>query len=234
MKNKIMLIALLLCVPNAVWAEVTQRITWQLNGPPGKLQALVKEGVALQAKINPKVGYELWNGMVHGSNVNRVSLIVFYDDLEHFAQATKREEANEEWSAFMSRFPADLYPTTYVGLANTVVGEGATAIKGGEALAVIVFAPKGSVADLASLVGEAVKIQSRVNPKASISLTATTVAGQNVGGAAVLARYPSLADWAEGVAKLQANEAWREFLQDFPADKYPIVYQGLSRGVAIH
>jgi hypothetical protein len=234
MKKKIMLIALLLCMPNAVLAEVTQRITWQLNGPPGKLQARVKEGVALQAKINPKVGHELWIGMVHGSNVNRMSLIVFYDDLEHFAQATAREEANEEWAAFLSRSPAGLYPTIYVGLSNTVVGEGAAATKGGGALAIIGFAPEGSIADLASFVGEAVKIQSKVNPKASISLTATTIGGQNVGGAAVLARYPSLADWAEGVAKLQASEAWRKFLEDFPADKYPVVYQGLSQGIAIH
>lgn len=229
-----MLLALLLCMPNAVWAEVTQRITWQLNGPPGKLQALVKEGVALQAKINPRIGHELWNGMVHGSNVNRMSLIVTFDDLEHFAQATKRDEASEEWAAFLSRFPGDLYPTTYVGLSNTVVGEGAAAAKGGEALAIIGFAPEGSVAELASLVGEAVKIQSRVNPKASISLVATTVAGQNVGSVAVLAMYPSLADWAEGVAKLQASEAWRKFLEDFPADKYPVVYQGLSQALAIH
>ncbi len=87
----------------------------------------------------------------------------------------------------------------------------------------------GSVEEFVGLVNKAVEIQAKVNPKASIALSVSQISGDNVGGMAVLVRYPSMIDWAQGVAKLEASKAWGEFLAEFPADKYPVVYQGLSQ-----
>jgi hypothetical protein len=59
------------------------------------------------------------------------------------------------------------------------------------------------------------------------------VTGSNVGGGAVLLRYPTMVDWAEGSAKLQASETWGKFIGSFPADDYPIAFQGLSTAIDI-
>ena len=233
MKNKMLILVVLLCIPLTSWAEVTMRIAWELNGPFSELQAVIKEGKALQKKINPKVRHELWGNVVHGANVSSASLLVYYDDFEHYAQARARQFASEEWGEYISRFPADKFPTTYVGLNRTLIGEGRTTAKGGETLAIIAFDAIGSVEDLVGLVNEAAKIQSKVNPKASIGLSVSQVSGENVGGMVVLVRYPSMVDWAQGIAKLEASEAWGEFLANFPEDKYPIVYQGLSQAGSI-
>lgn len=235
MKKAITILAmgLCLCVAGTSWAEVTLRIAWQLNAPIAELQSLVKEGNALQKKINPGVRHELWADTIHGDSGNSASLLVYYDDLEHYAQASAREEASDEWGEFLSRFSEDKFPTNYVGLSRTVVGEGHDAAKGGEALAIIGIDLNGGVEDLASLVQQAVEIQSSVNPKASLRLSVGLIAGSSVGGATVLVRYPTMVDWAEGSAKLQASEAWGKFIASFPADEYPNNYQGLSTAIDI-
>lgn len=234
MKVRMMVLTLLLCLPVAGFAEVVLRIEWQMNGPGSKLQELIKEGTALQGKINPGVRHELWRDDIHGTNVNRMSLLVYYDDLEHYAKAIAKEESNEMWGEFLSRFPVDEFPTTFTGISDTLIGEGRTTAKGGEALAIVLFSINGSTTDLASRVDEARSIQGKVNPKASIALVAGRIAGSSVGGAAVLIRYPSLVDWAEGSEKLRASKEWGDFIQKFPADKYPVVFQGLSRAVNIY
>jgi hypothetical protein len=234
MKVRMMVLTLLLCLPVAGWAEVVLRIEWQVNGPGSELQALIKEGAALQGKINPGVRHELWRDEIHGANVNRMSLLVYFDDLEHYAKAIAKEESNEMWEKYLSRFPADKFPTTFTGLSDTLVGEGRSTAKGGESLAIVVFSLNGSATDLASRVDEARSIQAKVSPKASIALITGRVTGSSVGQAAVLIRYPSLVDWAEGSEKVQASKEWGEFLQKFPVDKYPVIFRGLSRAVNIN
>ena len=233
MKFRMIVLTLLLCLPVAGSAEVVLRIEWQMNGPGSELQALIKEGVALQGKINPGARHELWRDDIHGTSVNKMSLLVYFNDLEHYAKAIAKEESNEMWGKFLSRFPADKFPTTFNGISDVLVGEGRTTAEGGETMSIVGFSLNGSATELASQVAEARSIQSKVNPKASIALLASRVAGSSV-GAAVLIRYPSLVDWAEGSEKLRASEEWGEFLQKFPADKYPVVFQGLSRAVNIN
>ena len=229
MKIRMFVLAILFCTPLTSWAEVTLRIAWDLNESFSELQALVKEGTALQKKINPKVRHELWLDIVHGTGGGSASLLVYFEDFEHYAQAITRENANKDWNKFMSRFPEDKFPTTFVGLSRTLVGGDLSEATGGETLAIIAFDANASVAELAELVEEAAMIQKKVNPKASIRLSASQIAGQSVGGVAVLIRYPSMLDWAQGIAKLEASEDWSEFIENFPADKYPVVYQGLSQ-----
>ena len=224
---------LCLCVAGTSWADVTLRIAWQLNAPMTQLQTLVKEGNALQNKINPGVRHELWSSTVEGDNVNSASLIVYFDDLEHYAQAVAREDSSDEWGEFNSRFPADKFPMTYVGLSRTLVGEEQDTAEGGEALSIIGFRLNGGAEELAAFVRQATEIQSSVNPKASIRLSAGLVAGSNVGSAAVLIRYPTMVDWAQGNAKLQASEAWGKFFATFPTDDYPIAFQGLATAIDI-
>ena len=235
MKKAITIFAMGLClgVAGTSWAEVTLRIAWQLNAPMTELQTFVKEGNALQKKINPGVRHELWSGTVQGNNVNSASLVVYYDDLEHYAQAVAREDSSDEWGEFLSRFPADKFPTTYVGLSRTAVGEGQDTAEGGEAMAILGFELNGGADALAALVGQAKEIQSSVNPKASIRLSVVLVGGSNVGRGTVLVRYPTMVDWAEGGAKLQASEAWGKFIASFPADDYPNAFQGLSTAIDI-
>ena len=229
MKYRTFVLAILLCIPLTSWAEVTLRIAWDLNEPFSELQALVKEGTALQKKINPKVKHELWLDIVHGTGGGSASLLVYYEDFEHYARAITRESASKAWNKFISSFPENKFPTTFVGLSRTLVGGDLSETTGGETLAIIAFDANESVADFTELVSEAVRIQKQINPKASIKLSASQIAGESVGGLAVLIRYPSMLDWAQGVAKLEASEDWREFLENFPADKYPVVYQGLSQ-----
>ena len=159
--------------------------------------------------------------------------MVIYNDLEHYAKATAREQASEEWGEFNSRFPAGKFSTSFVGLSNTLVGAGQEPAKGGEALQIFLFNAAGGVTELASLVEQGAAIQAKVVPKASVRFGVPQVAGPNVGTAAVLVRYPSLVDWAQGDAKLQASEEWGEFLASFPIDRFPIVYTGLSRAVSL-
>ncbi len=135
--KKIMAVAaigLLFLIPVTGWAEVRMRIAWQLGAPLQELQAVIKEGKALQKKINPRVKHELFVNALHGENVNSASLVVIYNDLEHYAKATAREQASKEWGEFISRFPADKFSTSFVGLSNTLVGAGQEPAKGGEAL----------------------------------------------------------------------------------------------------
>ena len=231
--KKIILVIITGLFATSAWGDVTLRIQWQLNDPLSELQALVKEGVALQARINPKVTHTLWVNVVHGENVNSASLVVGYEDLTHYAAATAREEANAEWNAFIARFDAANFPTTFTGLNQVAVGDNATMAKAGEALAIFRFATGGDVGGLTELVNQAAAIQGKVNPKAQISMVVPIVAGDSVGGAAVLTRYPSMVDWAEGGAKLQASEEWGKFIASFPADRYRLTYQGLSQAAAI-
>ncbi len=231
--KKLLLVFITGLFATSAWGDVTLRIQWQLNDPLSELQAFVKEGVALQARINPKVTHTLWVNVVHGENVNSASLVVGYEDLAHYAAATAREEANAEWNAFIARFDAANFPTTFTGLNQVAVGDGATMAKAGDALAIFLFATGGDVGGLTELVNQAAAIQGKVNPKAQISMVVPIVAGDSVGGAAVLTRYPSMVDWAEGGAKLQASEEWGKFIASFPADRYRPMYQGLSQAAAI-
>ena len=100
-------------------------------------------------------------------------------------------------------------------------------------LAILVFNTGGDTAGFAAEVGKAKALQGRINPDAAIGLVVPTLAGDATNSAVVLTRYASMTDWAEGGAKLQASKEWGEFLASFPADKYPIVYQGLSTAASV-
>jgi len=184
----------------------------------------------LQAKINPGVTHELWVNAVHGENVASASLIVRYDDLAHFAESTMREDASQAWNEFIAEFPADKFPITFTGLSQTIYGD-APNIKGGEAMSIFVFTTVGDTAGLAELASQAAEILSRVNPEARMEVVRSTVGGTGTGSAAVLTRYPSLVSWAEGITKQQMSEEWRTFFAAFPAEKYRLVYQGLSQAI---
>lgn len=225
------LLALVFC-PRAL-AELDMRIQWQLDGPLDRLVAFVREGRALQNEINPDVGHELWVDEFHGDNTNSVNLIVRYRDPVHFAEATAREEASAEWQSFVQRFPAERYPTTFVGLNTVLMNDDVPVAKPGTVMTVIVFDARGGQQDLVGLVERGAEIQGRINPKAQISLVAPVMAGDGVGSAVVLVRYPSLEAWAEGQKRTQESEAWAKFIDDFPADRFRIVYQGMSRALDI-
>ncbi len=64
-------------------------------------------------------------------------------------------------------------------------------------------------------------------------MSVPTLAGDNVNGAAVFTRYPSMADWVEGGEKLAASSEWAEFIASFPIDQYSIEYQGLSQAMSL-
>ena len=214
-------------------AEVIMRIQWGLDGPLPELIALVKEGHALQKKINPDVGHELWLNEMHGTNTSRANLVVRYRDAAHFAEATDREDANAEWQSFLEKFPVDRYPTTYVGMSNTLINDEMPIAEPGTVMTVLTFDSRSGQPELVDLIHRAVDIQAKINPKANIRLVSPTLAGDDVGNAVVLVRYPSLADWAEGQKRNQQSDEWGEYTENFPADRYPIVYQGMSRALDI-
>lgn len=212
--------------------KVALRIQWTLDGPLSELQAAIKEGVALQARINPDVDHELWVDEIHGAGGGSASLVVFYRDMEHFAKATAREEADPEWQAYIQAFPADQFPTTYVGMNEVVIDDGDMAAGDGEVLDIFGFDLQGDPAGLAEQVRKAMGIRRKAGLPARISLVMPTLAGPDL-GAAVLARYESLSEFASATEALEANAEWQAFLAEFPADRYPVNYRGLSRSVAI-
>lgn len=232
--KKLFIICMFACwaLPAAA-ATISVRIAFQLNGPLTELQAQVKQGNAIQNKINPGVGRELWANVIHGPNVNSASLVTYYEDMAQYAQAIANQQASSEWGEFIANFPIDRFPITYNGMSQTLVGGDSDLARGGEALVIFGFNTTAGPAGLAERVQQAVEIQSRVNPKATISMSVPTIAGDNVNGAAVFTRYPSLADWAEGGEKLAASSEWAEFIAAFPADQYSIGYQGLSEAVSL-
>ncbi len=215
------------------WGEVSQRLVFDLNGPGPELVAAIQQGNALQAKINPGVRNELWFNTIHGSNVGSASLIITYRDLAHYAEAVENQQASSEWNDFLAGFPGDKFPITFSGLSQVVIDSGAAQATDGSVLAILVFNTGGDMDGFAAEVGKAKALQGRINPGAAIGLVVPTLAGDATNSAVVLARYASMTDWAEGGAKLQASEEWGEFLASFPADKYPIVYQGLSTAASV-
>jgi hypothetical protein len=225
------LLVLIVAAPAAM-AEVAIRIQWKLDGPLDQLQAAVKKGAALQKRINPEVRHELWVDEIHGASGGGASLVVFYRDMEHYAQATARENADPEWQAFLQSFPAKQFPTTYVGMMNVPVSNMGSAAADGEVLNIFGFDLKDDAAGLAELVQKAMSIQKKAGIPAQLALVVSTLSGDDR-GAAVLARYKSLSDFASSTEKLAANAEWQSFLATFPADRYPLVYRGLSRSVGI-
>jgi len=214
-------------------AEMTMRIQWTLNGPPSELIAFIREGRALQAKLNPEVKHELWFNDVHGANTNRVSLLVRYRDAVHYAEATAREEASAEWRSFLERFPEERFPTTFVGFSNVLSGGDLPEASDGNVMLVIVFDARKGSQQLAQWVQRGADLQAKVNPKAAFTLGVPTLAGDSVGRAVLTVRYPTLADWAAGQKKLGQSDEWAKFIADFPGDTYPIVYQGMSRAIKL-
>lgn len=231
--KKFLSIILMGILSSTAWGEVSQRLVFDLNGPGPELIAAIKKGNALQEKINPGVRNELWFNTIHGPNVGSASLIITYRDLAHYAEALANQEANSEWGEFLENFPGDKFPITFSGLSQVVIDSGAAQATDGSVLAILVFNTGGDTAGFAAEVGKAKALQGRINPDAAIGLVVPTLAGDATGSAVVLTRYASMTDWAEGGAKLQASKEWGEFLASFPADKYPIVYQGLSTAASV-
>jgi len=226
-------VALVLGAGVAAAEPITMRLGFALNGPPPELVAAIREGVALQAKINPGVGHELWLPVAHGSNMNAAQLIVYYDSAEHFAEATMREEASAEWSAFLASFPNNKFPTVHTSISSVLVrAPGFEPAKGGEVQVVVGFKVSGPISDLVARINEGSAIQQRVNPQATLSLVVPFLNGEDVDRAAVLVRYPTLEAWAEGRSKMQASSEWSEFISQPPAAS-TLVYQGLSQAAKI-
>jgi hypothetical protein len=214
-------------------ADVSTRLAFQLNGPPTELIAAISKGRAIQARINPDVQISLLVNVAHGANVRSASVTSMYRDLAHYAKATATNAESKEWGEFIANFPATSFPISYSGLSQVLIDGNADSAEGGEAFGIFVFNAGGDVAGLTQLVQQAKSIQSKVNPKASISALSPIATGDGAGSVVVVTRYPSLIDWAEGSAKLQASEEWGQFIAAFPVEKFPIVYQGLSEAAPI-
>lgn len=227
------LFAVLLLAPTGAWAEVAMRIAFDLNGPLTELQAAVKEGHALQKRLNPDARHELWVDEIHGDHVGAASLVVYYQDLAHYAQAQAREDDDAEWQAFLEGFPQEKFPATYVGLLNVVLGDGRPAATGGEVLNIFGFEMNGSPDTLAEQVRRGAEIQKELKVPVTIALVSPLVSGELVSGATLLARYPSFADYAATVETLETSEEWQAFLEAFPQESYPLSYRGLSRAISI-
>lgn len=225
------LIVGLLLLPVLAWSEVVLRIQWQFDGPPGELQEAIRKGVALQKRINPEVRHELWFDDVHGQSTPSASLLVFYRDMAHYGETAEREEADDEWNAYIQAFPAESFPTTFVGLSNTVIGDSGTA-GGGEVLDIYVFQPAAGIDGLAEQVHKAASILKTLGIDAHQRLSTAMIAGSGQ-GAVVTVRHPSIGAYGRNTQALQESDAWQSFLADFPSDQYPMVYRGLSRSVAI-
>ena len=172
MRRLVMAIALASTFPAAAAADVTLRIEWAIAGPLPDLVAAVKEGHALQKKLVPAAEHELWVNLLHGANVGRASLIVRYADLQHFAEADSIETESDEWAAFLAGFPAEAFPTTFVGLSDLVIDHGAGAAQGGEVQEVIGFELRAGLAGLTALVEQARALHAQMNRKSRIGLVA--------------------------------------------------------------
>ena len=174
------LIVGLLLLPIVAWSEVVLRIEWQLDGPPSALTDTIRQGVALQKRINPEVRHELWFDEVHGQSTPSASLLVYYHDMAHYGETAEREEADDEWNAFIQGFPAETFPTTFVGLSNTIIGDSATA-SAGEVLDIYVFQPAGSIDVLAEQVRQAITILEALDIDAHQRLSTARIAGSGQG-----------------------------------------------------
>ena len=229
----ISLFTLMLAATAAAAEPIAQRLVFALNGSPSEFIAGVREGVALQGKINPGVGHELWMPISAGSD-RGASLIVYYDSAEQYADAIAREDANEEWRAFLARFPADKFPVVFSGLSVGVIRPNLQLAKGGEVQSVLAFELQGPMEDLVAQVSKGIELQKSINPGATVALVAPFMSGEAVNRAAVLTRYANIKEWAQARSKMQNSREWSAFIEAFPEETYPVRYQALAQAVNIH
>jgi hypothetical protein len=213
---------------------IASRLGFEINGPVPEFVAEIRKAVALQAKINPGVGHELWMPLSAGSDANSASLIVYYGSAEQFAEATAREDASEEWAQFLGAYPNDKFPLVYSGMSRALIRSGVEIAKGGEVQVVTGFQVMGPMDGLVAQVQKGIEVQKALKTGAKLSLSVAYMSGEGVNRAAVLARYPSLAAWAKGQALILGSDQWQSFVAQFPDETYPIRFQGLMRAVAIY
>lgn len=225
--------ALLLCAGIAGAEPMTLRLGFALNGAPSELEAAIRQGVALQAKINPGLEHELWFPVAHGSSMAAAQLIVYYDNAQEYAETTMREEGNAEWNAFLAAFPNDKFPIVYTGIGSVLMRDSDFQIaKGGEVQVIIGFDVTGPMSDLIARVNAGTALQERINPGSTAMLVGSAFNGEAVDRTTLVVRHASIMDWAKAHTNSQASDEWREFVSQ-ASDSFSIGYQGLSQAAKL-